>query len=153
MILFLFLSDLFRLGQFYCKTLWYTFCFIQRRLFWCDRTWPYRSKVWAFSLIQLVLFQGLIHQKSRLRNSILFRSSWGVRTTGMWPPRKSADSCRGGGGEFIKNAGHTISLWSVPNYFHLKGLCHDREILHFSCWYAALDLNNVSPHLSVQCIL
>ena len=26
--------------------------------FWCDRTWPYRSKVWTFSIIKTVLFQG-----------------------------------------------------------------------------------------------
>ena len=34
----------------------------QRRLFWCDRTWPYQSKVWTFGIIKPVLFQGLIHQ-------------------------------------------------------------------------------------------
>ena len=38
-----------------------------RRLFWCVRTWPYRSKAWTFSVIKPALFQGLIHQKSRLR--------------------------------------------------------------------------------------
>ena len=35
----------------------------RRRLFWCDRTWPNRSKVWTFKIIKSVLFQGLIHQK------------------------------------------------------------------------------------------
>ena len=34
-----------------------------RRVFWCVRTWPYRCKVWTFSIIEPVLFQGLIHHK------------------------------------------------------------------------------------------
>ena len=37
----------------------------QRRLFRCDRTWPYRSKVWTFSIKKRFLFFGLIHPKSR----------------------------------------------------------------------------------------
>ena len=41
-----------------------------QQLFWCDRMWPYQSKVW----IKPVLFQGLIHQKGRLRNV----SSWNL---------------------------------------------------------------------------
>ena len=39
------------------------FNFFGLQLFWCVRTWPYRSKVWTSSIIKPLLFQGLIHQK------------------------------------------------------------------------------------------
>ena len=46
---------------------------MQRRHFWCVRTWPYKSKFWAFSVIKPVLFQGLIPQKRTIvvRHSLL----------------------------------------------------------------------------------
>ena len=37
----------------------------QRRLFWCDRTWTCQSMVLTFNIIKPVIFQVLIHQKSR----------------------------------------------------------------------------------------
>ena len=51
---------------FYHSNLWMQSPAAQRRLFWWDRTWPYRAKVWTFNIIKPVLCQGLIYQKSRL---------------------------------------------------------------------------------------
>ena len=39
-------------------------------IFWCDRTWPYRSKISSFSKIKPVLFEGLIKKVSRLSLNI-----------------------------------------------------------------------------------
>ena len=39
---------------------------LQRRLFWCVRTWPCRSMVWTFSMTKSVLLHGRTFQKSRL---------------------------------------------------------------------------------------
>ena len=39
----------------------------QRRLFWCIRMQPYRSKVRSYSIIKTVLFQGMVYQKSRTK--------------------------------------------------------------------------------------
>ena len=54
------------LKPFYHSNLWMQSPAAQRRLFWWDRTWPYRAKVWTFNIIKPVLCQGLIYQKSRL---------------------------------------------------------------------------------------
>ena len=56
-------------------------------IFWCVRTWPYRSKVWTFSIIKPVLFQGLTHQKSRLGWGTV-RPQFGSK---IWAMSKSDD--------------------------------------------------------------
>ena len=52
---------------------------VQRRLFWCVRMWPYRSRVWSFRIIKPVLFQSLIHTKSRLSTVQLLVKSFAYK--------------------------------------------------------------------------